>query len=742
MIAVYRKTFKWLTVGIYHKLSAIMAALLLFEWIRCLGDYWWEETFTIVNGVLFVSTAAIILIPSKFFSSLVQLIFLIGLNVAYSGYTWIPFEGDKKNVVDWTIWLASHVKQLSPFLWISLSIWVVFHFIVWMRNRRLFIIGTISLALLSLLVADSLLTPIHLWDEIAWILFIGLGWLVTSHFSSFKKQHPDNWEHLLEYPVSLFLPILIIITFVMGAGLFVPSIKPILTDPYTAWKEARGEEVGSFVGDKGVSTSPTSSSSGDSRSGYSRNDELLGNGFKFDYSPVMTVSTTKRSYWRGETKAFYNGSGWEESPVEKQEQSDPLEQYKQVLLPGMQPKTTKVEKVEQTFTIIRKDKFPVLFGAGPISTVLAVNAADVPPRLNWLPQSWELRFPAKSRGAYPKSYTIVSEVPVLDEAALRSGAATQPAKDADPIYLQLPSELPERVRELAAELTKDAATPYDKVNKLVSYLRLNYTYTNEPDLSKRQSQDFVDAFLFEMKSGYCDYFSTALAVLTRATGIPARWVKGYSPGSLPYDPERMRMQSGAGIEMNPEGAGTYTVRNSDAHSWVEVYFEGYGWLPFEATAGFSFPYALPEDKVAPVPETNTPVTDDTVEKAASGFHIPVWVFYVTAGVLVLCIAALRFRSIMDGWRRYRMGSDSVNERIVRETNRLIKYGRKKGLDHNEFETVRETMARWSTRLTFLQSEFHAVQGAFEKAMYSSQIMTQEEAERVTATMKVIRERIG
>ena len=121
-----------------------------------------------------------------------------------------------------------------------------------MRNRRLFIIAIVGLALLSLTFADSLLTPIYLWDEIAWIVFIGLGWLVASHFSSFKKQHPDNWEHLLEYPLSLFLPILLIITLVMAAGLFVPTIKPILTDPYTAWKESRGEEVRSFVGDKGV----------------------------------------------------------------------------------------------------------------------------------------------------------------------------------------------------------------------------------------------------------------------------------------------------------------------------------------------------------------------------------------------------------------------------------------------------------------------------------------------------------
>ena len=79
---------------------------------------------------------------------------------------------------------------------------------------------------------------------------------------------------------------------------------------------------------------------------------------------------------------------------------------------------------------------------------------------------------------------------------------------------------------------------------------------------------------------------------------------------------------------------------------------------------------------------------------------------------------------------------------MKETNRFITYGRKKGLDYNEFETVRETMERWSTKLSSLQSEFQVVQNAFEKAMYSGQTMTQEEVEQATAMIKVIRERIG
>src|SRR5690606_40367002 len=98
-------------------------------------------------------------------------------------------------------------------------------------------------------------------------------------------------------------------------------------------------------------------------------------------------------------------------------------------------------------------------------------------------------------------------------------------------YLQLPDTVPARVRDLAQEITADADTPYDKVKAVEAYLQENYIYTNKPDLSKGSSADFVDRFLFEIQEGYCDYYSTAMAVMVRSLGLPARWVKGFKSGS-------------------------------------------------------------------------------------------------------------------------------------------------------------------------------------------------------------------
>jgi hypothetical protein len=99
------------------------------------------------------------------------------------------------------------------------------------------------------------------------------------------------------------------------------------------------------------------------------------------------------------------------------------------------------------------------------------------------------------------------------------------------------------------------------------YLKETYPY----DLSippQMEEMDAVEYFLFEQKRGYCEQFSSSLAVMTRSLGIPARVVTGYAPG-----------------EYNPF-TGYYDVRASDAHAWVEVYFPGYGWSTFDPTPSF------------------------------------------------------------------------------------------------------------------------------------------------------------
>lgn len=132
------------------------------------------------------------------------------------------------------------------------------------------------------------------------------------------------------------------------------------------------------------------------------------------------------------------------------------------------------------------------------------------------------------------------------------------------LYTSIPEVTPERVKELAKAITSSSNTTYTKVKSLENYLRENYHYTLTP-VYPPSEQDFVDYFLFDGKEGYCTYFASALCVMTRAIGIPSRYVEGFL---LPKESDRYNR---------------YQVTNKNAHAWVEVYLEGAGWVTFEPT---------------------------------------------------------------------------------------------------------------------------------------------------------------
>jgi transglutaminase-like putative cysteine protease len=159
-------------------------------------------------------------------------------------------------------------------------------------------------------------------------------------------------------------------------------------------------------------------------------------------------------------------------------------------------------------------------------------------------------------------YEGVSLLPVARPAEARS-AGTNYSPQMRETYLQLPSQLDSRIPEFARQVTAKAGNPYDKAIALESYLRGNFAYTL--NLKGKPKADPLAQFLFKTKAGHCEYFASAMAVMLRTLGIPSREVNGFLPG-----------------EYNDVG-GDYIVRESDAHSWVEVYFPGSGWLTFDPT---------------------------------------------------------------------------------------------------------------------------------------------------------------
>ncbi|MFC6730712.1 transglutaminaseTgpA domain-containing protein, partial [Natronoarchaeum mannanilyticum] len=158
------------------------------------------------------------------------------------------------------------------------------------------------------------------------------------------------------------------------------------------------------------------------------------------------------------------------------------------------------------------------------------------------------------------AYRVTSLRPDASPEELRQAGDEYPGRiRAD--FLQLPNDQPERVGELTERVTADAETPYDEAVAIERYLESEKSYSLDVE---RPEGNAVDEFLFEMESGYCVHYASAMTAMLREAGVPARMAAGYSTG------QRV-------------GEDRYVVRGLNAHAWVEVYFPGEGWVTFDPT---------------------------------------------------------------------------------------------------------------------------------------------------------------
>jgi len=170
------------------------------------------------------------------------------------------------------------------------------------------------------------------------------------------------------------------------------------------------------------------------------------------------------------------------------------------------------------------------------------------------------------------SYQASSNVAQPSPARLRTAGSQYPPQvllnD-----LQTPGWLDPRIVRLANEITSAESNSYDKAAAIERYLSTHFTYSLK--LPATVDRDPIAQFLFERKQGHCEYFASAMAIMLRTVGIPARVVNGFRTG-----------------EFN-DITSQYLVRARDAHSWVEVFFPGYGWVGFDPT-----PAAPPPSRTA------------------------------------------------------------------------------------------------------------------------------------------------
>jgi transglutaminase-like putative cysteine protease len=382
-----------------------------------------------------------------------------------------------------------------------------------------------------------------------------------------EMEHLQNYARVIS---KLLRPLTIFIVLSATIAYFAPKFGPQWPNPMNFLK---------------FNTSEASKKQEVSKIGYGLEDSRLGGPFKADPTIVFTAQTQNKQYWRVETKDFYTGKGWEVSENQKKisfkNKNDVVSWYEP---------NTKTEANEATITM--KKSYPHLtYPAGLVSVEASSNVS-----YSVDPFSEKIYTMDGDSSTILNSYKVTYGVPEFSIENLKA-VKTNEGQESNPYfmtkYTQLPESLPQRVKDLAVNLTNDKDNRYDKVLAIENYFTDNsFVYETMNVLYPTKNQDYVDQFLFDTKSGYCNNFSTSMIVLLRSAGIPARWVKGFTEGTL------------ENTLASAEGENVYKIANNNAHSWVEVYFPGYGWIPFEPTKGFTNPYNFTNNTPASTSQNN------------------------------------------------------------------------------------------------------------------------------------------
>jgi transglutaminase-like putative cysteine protease len=262
------------------------------------------------------------------------------------------------------------------------------------------------------------------------------------------------------------------------------------------------------------------------------------------------VVSERPSYWRMNAYDTYTSQGWTNSPTNK------------ILLEANTPWENNNEALSNQDTV----QYAVVNGVR--TDVLFTNggfiSSDIPVRVNLDAGGDVVAITALRIFDAGERYVVTSYFPTVAESGLSKADAIYP----DSIlasYLQLPSDFPDDIRLLSENITREATTPYAKVQAIIGYLH-QFPYELEID-TPPEGADSVAYFLFTRKNGFCLHFASAAVVMLRSAGVPSRLAVGYLPG----DPGKI--------------AGQYLLRDKYFHAWPQVYFPGYGWVDIEATPG-------------------------------------------------------------------------------------------------------------------------------------------------------------
>ena len=416
---------------------------------------------------------------------------------------------------------------------------------------------------------------------------------------------------------------------------------------------------------------------------------------------VMRVRSSSPTMYRGIIFDRYDGVSW----FAPESDPEPLEGDPPFSYPTAQGSLGPRAHVTQTFYVEREQPNVVFSGGQPDSVWIEGTLG--------VDENGALRTGATLS---PETvYSVVSSRGAATPDELRA-LPEEPPPPAFEKYLQIPESVPPRVKELAERLTRNAPTRYDKVKAIETWLAENFRYNLDSPVPP-EGRDAVDFFLFDTDVGFCEQFAAATTIMLRSLGIPARFVAGYTTGTR-----------------NPF-TGYYEIKNSDAHTWVDVWFPKYGWYEFDPT------FAIPPAETELAETVPLARAVDFLSEKLSG-AIPGLSRETIGYVLYAAIVAVVGAGIWMGKRRRTprlvparvpavagRGGGPVTRAFRRFEQTLAGYGR--GRSPNE--TAAELLRRATFRTP--QKGSSAALRAFEKERYGLEEPSAEEVRAAIAELE-------
>lgn len=621
--------------------------------------------------------------------------------------------------------LSDLYRSLLFFVLLWLISYLMYYWLIQSRKVFLFFLVTVLYV--------TILDTFTLYDANAAIVrtvLIGFGLLALLRFYQIldeEKIRPGRDRFPLPWAVALVL----VLSAAVTVGFIAPKAGPQWPDPVPFIQRAANPYGGDVGAGKAVQ-----------RIGYGANDSRLGGSFIYDDTPLFTVATEERRYWRVETKNIYTGKGWE---TPDSNQMVPFGS-RQTSLPSLYEASVKKTDVPAEITLAEGRKFPQLVYGGELTDVKLPG--DVQLKMN--ADTEKFRMVRDGEQLSLATYEMTFQTPEFSlETLQQPGGENRAIKG---IYTQLPDSLPDRVRQLAEEVTADAENRYEKAKAVEEYFQANgFTYETDDVAVPGEDEDYTDQFLFETKAGYCDNFSTSMAVMLRAVGIPTRWVKGFTPGEY-----QDTLESGATV---------YEVTNANAHSWVEVYFPGSGWVPFEPTIGFSGIANIvshddgdgtvdgEREAAEPHPsprEPHEPSEQQAESRVGEGGATTGWFagwftsakIILAIGILLLLAAGVAYRTRrkwLPAWVRYRFRNKNGDGVLLEAYEQLLKLLPLYDLARSRDETLREYAVTVDERLG--TSEMKALTVSYERARFRGDRSYESWREKKAAWETILR-RLG